>query len=56
MLLLGAYRISFYICERLTKPLDPAVSHCQGIPVSGPGFFSVLFHPPTALQAWRKFV
>lgn len=37
MFLLGAYRISNYICKRLTKPLDPAVSHCQGPQSAGWG-------------------
>lgn len=49
MLLLGAYKINAYICERLTKS-RPAVSHCQGPPVSGPGFFSENVHPPSAAR------
>lgn len=41
MLLLGAYKINAYICERLTN-LSLVLSHDQGPPVSGPGFFSEL--------------
>lgn len=51
MLLLGAYRIYPYICERLTKS-RPAVSLCQGPSVSGPSSF-LLFIVRPLHWAWR---
>ena len=49
MLLLGAYKISPYLCQRLTKA-HPAISLCQGPSVSGPGLVSFDPRPPAALQ------
>ena len=49
MLLLGAYKISPYLCQRLTKA-HPAISLCQGPSVSGPGLVSFDPRPPSALE------
>lgn len=48
MLLLGAYKISPYLCERLTKA-PPAISHCRG-PGQRTGLFSFDTRPPSALE------